>query len=104
VERGRCDAHRYSAPAHQRKPGEQRFYDTRLWRSKIRPRKLARTPCCEACAERGETVVATCVDHRNGNPLDNRDDNLVALCDACHSRKTVEHDGGFGRPRTPGGL
>ncbi|MBI1915326.1 MAG: HNH endonuclease, partial [Planctomycetes bacterium] len=30
-------------------------------------------------------------------------DNLQALCGTCHRRKTIEHDGGFGRKSQGGG-
>lgn len=43
---------------------------------------------------------ATCVDHIVPWPIGSNDlSNLQALCQSCHSRKTVLRDGGFGRPR-----
>ena len=59
--------------------------------------KLARRPMCESCGS-----AATEVDHivalsRGGT---NEMDNLRSLCKSCHSRKTVQHDGGFGGGRT----
>jgi 5-methylcytosine-specific restriction enzyme A len=43
-------------------------------------------------------VVATDVDHVDGDSENNSQDNLRSLCHACHSRKTATQDGGFGRP------
>lgn len=96
---GRCDAHRYVGPAHQRKKGERRVYDTRLWRDHIRPAKLGRSPLCEDCEERGLIVVATDVDHVDGDSSNCDDENLRSRCHPCHSRKTALHDGGFGNAR-----
>lgn len=96
---GRCSAHRYAGEAHKRKPGEKRFYDRRIWRDRIRVRKLRRDPLCEPCSERRLVVVATQVDHRDGDTSNNSDENLISTCAPCHSRKTVFHDGGFGREK-----
>jgi len=74
----------------------KRFYDKRLWRDRIRPAQLRREPLCEACLMKGKTVLATDVDHIDGNPYDNDEENLQSLCHECHSRKTVNEDGGFG--------
>lgn len=66
------------------------------WR-RLRLSVLARRPVCEACW----LAPATDVDHHvslaGGGTNDEA--NLVPLCHACHSRKTVERDGGFGRGR-----
>ena len=57
------------------------------WR-KLRRSVLASEPLCRMCTERGLTVVATDVDHRDNNPANNELVNLVPLCHECHSRKT----------------
>lgn len=49
----------------------------------------------------GRRVLGQHVDHivalaRGGT---NDGSNLQSLCHACHSRKTIEYDGGFGRPK-----
>lgn len=41
------------------------------------------------------------VDHIDGDVANREPGNLQALCKRHHSQKTVLHDGGFGRPRTP---
>ena len=59
----------------------------RAWRS-LRKSVLSGEPLCRMCTERGLTVVATDVDHRDNNPANNELVNLVPLCHECHSRKT----------------
>jgi hypothetical protein len=41
------------------------------------------------------------LDHADGNPHNTAPENEQWLCHHHHSQKTVKHDGGFGRPRTP---
>jgi hypothetical protein len=38
------------------------------------------------------------VDHKNGDPTDNRPENLQTLCKCCHAYKTWK----FGDAKTPG--
>lgn len=96
---GRCPLHpRWML----RQPRTQRFYDSRRWRDHIRPSQLRRHPLCEECARPGHAVIATEVDHVDGDPTNNADTNLRSICKSCHSRKTVLQDGGFGRPRQQG--
>jgi len=63
------------------------------WRT-IRRNVLAEVTSCQACGN----APATCVDHII--PLSeggtNERDNLRALCQSCHSRKTAKEDGGYG--------
>lgn len=65
------------------------------WR-RFRAIFLAQNPLCETCSD-----FATEVDHRKrvlpdaSNLLDAS--NCVALCKSCHSRKTFDCDGSFGR-------
>jgi len=60
---------------------------------------LARHPLCVACERDGVTTAAQCVDHiapHKGDMLLFWDPaNHQALCNPCHSRKTVMEDGGF---------
>lgn len=72
-----------------------RGYDAK-W-NKRRLAFLKTHPICEYCGKR----KSTCVDHIIPLP-DGPDDesNWKASCASCHSRKTIQHDGGFGRPKT----
>lgn len=58
---------------------------------------LRRHPWCQGCKRRGSRHT----DHIDGDRTNREEWNLQALCIPCHSSKTVAHDGGFGRPRTP---
>jgi len=57
------------------------------WR-RIRKSYLSEHPFCEACRKEGKATVATMVHHirplREGGTND--EENLMALCNACHSR------------------
>lgn len=101
---GRCDKHRREArrEADTRKPGERRVYDTRAWRDGIRPAQLRKQPLCEDHLKQGLAILATEVDHADGDPTNNASENLRSLCKACHSSKTAKHDGAFGRPLARG--
>ncbi len=70
------------------------------WR-RVRAWKLAHSPLCEDCNERGLTTAATEVDHvhRLEDGGTHSDENLRSLCKSCHSRKTVAVDGGLGMPK-----
>lgn len=74
-----------------RREGARPYGRTRWQR--LRRRFLASHPQCSQCPR-----VATEVDHKNGDPDDNRIANLQAFCKSCHSKKTAAHDGSFGRP------
>lgn len=76
-----------------------RLYDTLAWK-RLRRLKLARDPLCEECLTLGRHVAATEVDHvlsvsKGGAALDIA--NLASMCRPCHSRKTADMDGAFGR-------
>lgn len=64
--------------------------------SKLRKMVLAQQPICrvDGCWE-PSTEVDHILPRRRGGTDDL--DNLQGLCKACHSRKTVKEDGGFGR-------
>ncbi len=70
----------------------------RLARMFLRRHPLCADPFGIHAAGRG-VVAAECIDHivplRRGGSND--ESNLQALCTSCHARKTVLHDGGFGR-------
>jgi 5-methylcytosine-specific restriction protein A len=104
-----CEKHKQKTSSDYNKfrgSASKNGYD-RTW-EKIRLIALKRDQyICQECLEKGDRIVpANHVDH--AIPFKGKDDplrldlsNLRSLCQPCHSRKTVKHDGGFGRPRTP---
>lgn len=96
------DAHRRKDPAYK---ARRRLYNSKAWQV-ARREFLATHPYCEQCQSDGRlNVFAVHVDHkvavaRGGAPLEY--ENLRALCKSCHSRKTAQQDGGYGRPRAGG--
>jgi 5-methylcytosine-specific restriction protein A len=83
-----------------RPSSSQRGYDARWHRA--RKRQLGEHPLCVRCLAGGRSVLATDVDHIAAveGPLDPQfwdATNWQSLCKACHSRKTIAEDGGFGK-------
>ena len=75
-----------------------RIYDTARWKH-TRRYYLQLNPICEVCKTLDKVRAATQVDHvtamaEGGAPY--AMDNLMALCQQHHSRKTVLRDRGFG--------
>lgn len=62
------------------------------WR-KLRAIVLQLHPLC-VC---GCFKPSTTVDHIDGDAFNNEMNNLTGMTAACHSRKTAQRDGGFGR-------
>jgi 5-methylcytosine-specific restriction protein A len=99
VSHGRCQTHTRAAM--------QAYESTRLsptlrgygrtWQ-KLRLMVLREEPLCRVCGEAGLVVPAVDVDHaialRRGGT--NERSNLVPMCHACHSAKTIREDGGLG--------
>ena len=93
------------ARAHSvRGSASQRGYDAR-WR-RLRLLVLNRQPFCadpfgHHAANGPRLIPARHVDHVVPRADGGTDDeeNLQALCATCHARKTVLHDGGFGRAK-----
>jgi len=100
----------WSAPYHKSKDGVEpvkthkqkvadkegaRQYPTysRTWR-KMRLAYLVKESLCRHCAGKGLAVVATDVDHIDGDSWNNSEDNYQALCHSCHSRKTAKQNNG----------
>ncbi|MBI9110279.1 HNH endonuclease [Maridesulfovibrio ferrireducens] len=53
------------------------------WR-RIRKAKLTLNPLCEECAQNGCVSRATTVHHRDHDPHNNEDSNLMSMCRECH--------------------
>lgn len=86
---------RHSGPRVPRPTRQQLGYDEE-WVKVISPGYLADHPMCEGCGYRRSRHT----DHIDGDTSNREPENLQALCIPCHSRKTYDHDGSFGRPRT----
>jgi len=95
-----CDAHQkaYNQKRYANRHAHQKLYDYK-WQ-KARDYYLSKHPFCRQCEHDGMTTAATEVDHidpHKGDPaIFWNKDNWQALCKPCHSRKTVQEDGGFG--------
>lgn len=92
---GRCARHAAEQAAHwerNRVPPAEAGYDS-AWR-RTRARFLAHHPYCAACGAEA-TDVHHVIALRRGGTSD--EDNLEALCHGCHSRVTVQQDGGWGK-------
>jgi len=73
---------------------ERQFIHSVVWRA-IRARKLTQDPLCERHLTQGRVVPATLVHHRDGNELNNADENHQSLCNPCHEE--IEAKGRWGR-------
>lgn len=85
-----------------RPSAHRRGYD-RNWQ-RLRALVLNEEPLCRTCKSNGLTVAAEHVDHDKALEQGGTNDrgNLVPLCHSCHSRKTVERDGGLGHHQRQG--
>jgi 5-methylcytosine-specific restriction protein A len=73
-------------------------HDGYRWQ-KIRAAFLSAHPLCELCKRAGRLTPATLVHHKR-KVVDggtDADENLMALCDTCHSRLHIEAGDGWGR-------
>jgi 5-methylcytosine-specific restriction protein A len=88
------------ARASEARPSSTRRGYGANWK-RLRLLVLRRHPVCQIC----DRAASSCVDHWQSlaSGGTNSMDNLVALCAPCHSRKTWEADGSFGRARRPAG-
>lgn len=105
----RCPAHTKKKNA-ERGSSRQRGYTSEWDRpGGIRLTHLAKHPLCAMCEAEGRTTPATVVDHilrwQAGATEEERQrrfrapENLRSLCASHHGLKTVQEDGGFGRPK-----
>ncbi|MCL4848731.1 MAG: HNH endonuclease [Acidobacteria bacterium] len=108
--RGLCAGH-LRAWDRTRGTATERLYDWRWARAS--KAFLAAHPWCARCDRAGQLRRATMTDHivpHKGDPVRFWDEtNWQPLCGRCNRQKAVEHEGGFGRPRTdaatrPGGI
>lgn len=93
------------SPSEAARPSaNQRGYTSRWQRFRLT--YLAENPLCLLCRDAGKVTAATCIDHKDGEGPNGKrgydPKNLVSMCDSCHSRKTVERDGGLGRSKETG--
>lgn len=94
---GYCDTHKQQGDReHSRETSK---YYTYQWHKRSRL-FLNTHPLCVMCEQSGRVTAATCVDHKIPHQGDMTlfwdESNWQALCDSCHSTKTVKEDGGFG--------
>lgn len=70
------------------------FYNSRTWRRKRREILSRDNKECQSCKAQGKHAWATCVHHiqhlRKRPDLSLVDNNLIALCDACHNKMHPE--------------
>jgi len=81
---GYCNAHSQAADNY-RDSAIQRGYD-QTWR-KVRRLILNENPLCVVCLQSKRVQAAELVHHKDRNPKNNDQDNLVALCIDCHARE-----------------
>ena len=57
--------------------------------------------CCQPCKRRGRVTAARAVDHIRPKAKGGTDapDNLQAICDPCHTAKTIRDNGGTPKRR-----
>ena len=97
-----CEAMRKAQVNKQRRPSDKAFYDSAEWEI-IRTQQLAKHMFCQFIREDGLECkkIAKHVDHIVAREKGGTNDpsNLRSGCVSCHSRKTVQEDGGFGRKK-----
>ncbi|MGH9922079.1 MAG: hypothetical protein ACRD38_04955 [Nitrososphaerales archaeon] len=68
---------------------DKKFLQSSKWKKEIRPRILDRdNNTCQYCGHRSDKQMQ--VNHIDGNPKNNSDDNLETICDWCHK---IMHSG-----------
>lgn len=86
-----CEEHKRNEDT--RASSRERGY-THTW-EKVRARKLAQSPICEDCLAADVVKPAEMVHHLDGNPRNNRMDNLCSICRDHHAKrhgKKIKHD------------
>lgn len=92
----RCEQHQVAMD--RRRAVEHRFYESPPWR-RLRAGILAASPLCVLCGSPAR-VVDHIVPRRQAPERSLDPTNCRALCWSCHSRATVQSDGGFGADAT----
>jgi 5-methylcytosine-specific restriction endonuclease McrA len=97
--RGRCEQHDRERRRERFARNRQDLYGSPKWVAASREFLKANPTCCDcgkssACTDHSEA-------HRGHSGAFWNPANFRARCWSCHSRKTVKHDGGFGRPLKP---
>lgn len=84
-----CPIHKRRRPAGYGRP----------WRDGPRAQVLAEEATCRRCGAAFDANNRPHVDHIRPRAQGGSDarENLEALCESCHNRKTATEDGGFGR-------
>ena len=94
VRGGYCDKHKPKENRSEESKQWHNWYNTKLWKDKLRPAQLMREPFCRECAKHGVRTKAEHVDHiipfEGDWQLFISSDNHQSLCAACHGRKTAE--------------
>lgn len=100
-----CEGHKAQAEARKKETrlfaGTRRaasaewhgLYNTARWK-RMRKEFLQAHPFCERCGQPA-TIADHITPHRGDAALFYSEANLQALCQACHSRKTLEENGFF---------
>ena len=89
---GWCEKHK---PKHQRRLSAEwhSWYNLPIWKDDLRPAQLLREPFCRECADQGDRVYATVVDHvvpfRGDWALFIAPSNHQSLCKYHHDQKTA---------------
>lgn len=104
-----CDEHRKAEHRRKRQQYGDRSehgYDRAWMKARaayLRAHPLCECPNCQAGAKRvtKADVVDHIIPHRGDKRLFWDESNWQAMSKQCHDLKTVKHDGGFGRPRSP---
>ena len=97
---GYCDHHKKDKQTYDRYRGSstERGYGARHRR--IREVVRREEPLCMECLKTGQVTPSNEMEHIDGNALNTERANLQMLCKACHSRKTIREQGGFGNGRS----
>ena len=76
----------------------RKFYHSAAWQAVRKMVLLRDVYTCALCKQLTESPHVDHIKSREHYPqLELEPSNLRCLCHACHSRKTVQTDGGFGR-------